>query len=164
MLGLSEAPGIFDLPCGTCDLQSWLVRSGFPTTDQTRAPCTENMQSATRLPGKSPKCSVQFSHSVVSDSLQPHELQHTRPPCPSPTLRVYPNPCPSSWWSHPAISFSVAPFSSCPQSLPGSSPKCYLLLILKIAKWIVCFEKLIFKKKYINLQCTCYQSRYYIIL
>ena len=67
--------------------------------------------------------SVQFS-SVQSfsqsDSLQPHELQHTRPPCPSPTPGVYPNSCPMSWWCHPAISASVIPFSSCPQSLPAS--------------------------------------------
>ena len=64
--------------------------------------------------------SVQFSHSVVSDSLQPHEPQHVRPPCPSPTPRVYPNPCPSSQWCHPTISSSVVPFSSCPQSFPAS--------------------------------------------
>ena len=64
--------------------------------------------------------SVQFSHSVVSDSLWPHGLQHTRPPCPSPTPRVYPNSCPLSQWCHPAISSSVVPFSSCPQSLPAS--------------------------------------------
>ena len=62
--------------------------------------------------------SVQFSCSVMSDSLRPHELQQTRPPCPSPTPRVHPNPCPSSWWWHPTISSSVVPFSSCPQSLP----------------------------------------------
>ena len=70
------------------------------------------------------KCSVQFSHLVVSDSLWPHELQHARPPCPSPTPGVYSNPCPSSWWCHPTNSYSVIPFSSCPQSLPasGSSP------------------------------------------
>ena len=64
--------------------------------------------------------SVQFSHSVVSDSLWPHEPQHTRPPCPSPTPRVYSDSCPSSRWCHPAISSSVVPFSSCPQSLPAS--------------------------------------------
>ena len=64
--------------------------------------------------------SVQFSRSVVSDYLWPHELQHTRPPCPSPTPRVYSNSCPSSRWYHPAISSSVVPFSSCPQSLPAS--------------------------------------------
>ena len=64
--------------------------------------------------------SVQFSRSVVSDSLWPHEPQHTRPLCPSPTPRVHPNPCPSSWWCHPTISSSVIPFSSCPQSFPAS--------------------------------------------
>ena len=63
---------------------------------------------------------VQFSHSVMSDSLRPHEPQHTRPPCPSPTPRVHPNPCPSTQWCHPAISSSVVPFSSCPQSFPAS--------------------------------------------
>ena len=64
--------------------------------------------------------SVQFSHSVVSDSLWPHESQHTRPPCPSPTPGVHPDSCLSSQWCHPAISSSVVPFSSCPKSLPGS--------------------------------------------
>ena len=64
--------------------------------------------------------SVQFSSSVVSDSLRPHELQHTRLPCPSPTPRIYPNPCSSSRGCHPAISSSVVPFSYCPQSLPAS--------------------------------------------
>ena len=64
--------------------------------------------------------SVQFSRSVVSDSLWPHELQHARPPCPSPTPRVHSNSLPLSRWCHPAISSSVIPFSSCPQSLPAS--------------------------------------------
>ena len=64
--------------------------------------------------------SVQFSHSVMSNSLRPHELHHARPPCPSPTPGVHPNSCPSSRWCHPAISSSVVPFSSCPQSLPAS--------------------------------------------
>ena len=63
---------------------------------------------------------VQFSRSVVSNSWQPHEPQHARPPCPSPTPVVYPNPCPLSQWCHPTISSSVIPFSSCPQSLPAS--------------------------------------------
>ena len=66
---------------------------------------------------------IQFSsisHSVVSDSLQPHELQHARPPCLSPTPGVHSNSHPSSRWCHPAISSSVVPFSSCPQSLPAS--------------------------------------------
>ena len=70
--------------------------------------------------GKSKFSSVQLSHSVVSDFLWPHELQHTRPPCPSPTPRVHSNSCPSSQWCHPAISSSVVPFFSCPQSLPAS--------------------------------------------
>ena len=64
--------------------------------------------------------SVQFSRSVVSDSLRPHESQHARPPSPSPTPGVHPNSCASSQWCHPAISSSVIPFSSCPQSLPAS--------------------------------------------
>ena len=64
--------------------------------------------------------SVQFSRSVVSNSLQPHESQHTRPPCPSPTPGAHSNSCPLSRWCHPAISSSVVPFSSCPQSLPAS--------------------------------------------
>ena len=64
--------------------------------------------------------SVHFSHSVMYDSLWPHELQHARPPCPSPTPWVYSNSSSSSRWCHPAISSSVVPFSSCPQSLPAS--------------------------------------------
>ena len=64
--------------------------------------------------------SVQFSHSVVSDSLWPHELQYARVPCSSPTPGVYSNPCPLNQWCHPVISSSVFPFSSCPQSLPAS--------------------------------------------
>ena len=64
--------------------------------------------------------SVQFSHSVMSDSLPPHESQHTRPPCPSPTPGVYSNSCPSSQWCYPTISSSVVPCSSCPQSFPAS--------------------------------------------
>ena len=64
--------------------------------------------------------SVQFSHSVMSDSLQPHESHHARPPCPSPTPRIHSDSCPSSRWCHPAILSSVIPFSSCPQSLPAS--------------------------------------------
>ena len=64
--------------------------------------------------------SVQFSHSVMSYSLRPHESQHARPPCPSSTPRVHSNSCPSTRWCHPAISSSVVPFSSCPQSLSAS--------------------------------------------
>ena len=65
--------------------------------------------------------SVQFSSvTQSSDSLRPHGSQHARPPCPSPTPRVYPNSCPLSRWCHPTISSSVIPFSSCPQSFPAS--------------------------------------------
>ena len=64
--------------------------------------------------------SVQFSRSVMSNSLRPHESQHARPPCPSPSPRVHSNSCPLSRWCHPAIPSSVIPFSSCPQSLPAS--------------------------------------------
>jgi len=64
--------------------------------------------------------SVQFSRSVVSDSLRPHESQHARPPCPSSIPRVHSDSRPSSQWCHPAISSCVIPFSSCPQSLPAS--------------------------------------------
>ena len=73
--------------------------------------------------------SVQFSCSVVSDSLRPHESQHARPPCPSQTPRVYSDLCPLNQWCHPAISSSVVTFSSCPQSLPasGSFPMSQLL-------------------------------------
>ena len=64
--------------------------------------------------------SVQFNCSVVSDSLRSHEPQHARPPCPSPTPGVHPNPCSLSRWCHPTISSSVVPFSSCPQSFSAS--------------------------------------------
>ena len=64
--------------------------------------------------------SVQFSCSVVSDSLRPHESQHARPPCPSPTPKVHPKPHPLSRWCHPTITSSVVPFSYCPQSFPAS--------------------------------------------
>ena len=66
------------------------------------------------------RLSVQFSHLVMSDSLWPHESQHARPPCPSPTPGVHSDSRPSSQWCHPAISSSVVPFSSCPQSFPAS--------------------------------------------
>ena len=75
------------------------------------------------LPAVSICLSVQFSHSVMSDSLQPHELQHARPPCPSPTSGVHSNSCPSSQRCYPAISSSVVPFFSCPQSLRRQQKK-----------------------------------------
>ena len=70
----------------------------------------------TKIMASSHICSVQFSRSVMSDSLLPHESQHARPPCPSPTPGVRPNPCPLCRWCHPAISSSAVPFFSCPQS------------------------------------------------
>ena len=70
--------------------------------------------------GYFPQDTVQFSRSVVSDSLRPYEPQHARPSCPLPTPRVHPNPCPSNWWCHPNISSSVISFSSCLQSFPES--------------------------------------------
>ena len=78
--------------------------------------------------------SVQFSRSVVSDSLWPHESQHARPPCPSPTPGVYSNSCPSSQWCHPAISSSVIPFSSSPQSFPASESFPWVNSLHEVAK------------------------------
>ena len=75
---------------------------------------------ATRKTLQSMLSSVQFSCSVLSDSLWPHGLQHARLPCPSPTPRACSNSCPSSWWCHPTISSSVVPFSSCLQSFPAN--------------------------------------------
>ena len=102
------------------------------------------------ITNRNPHQSVQFSHSVMSDSLWPHESQHTRPPCPSQAPRVYSNSCPSSRWCHPAISSSVIPFSSCPQSLPapGSFPMSQLFA-----------ETLIVEIKYLSfysMPLSCY--------
>ena len=82
----------------------------------------------TRALGRVSKPSIHFSCSVVSESLQPHEPQHTRPPCPSPTPGVYSNSCPLCQWCHPTISSSFFPFSSCLQSFPasGSFPMSHL--------------------------------------
>ena len=89
------------------DLPNWGIKPRSPALQADSLP--------TELRGKPVfQPSVQFSSSVVSNSLQPHESQHTRPPCPSPIPRVYSNSCPSSRWCHPAISSSVVPFSSCP--------------------------------------------------
>ena len=79
--------------------------------------------------------SVQVIRSVVSDFLQPHESQHARPPCPLPTPGVHSNSCPSSWWCHPAISSSVVPFPSCPQSLTASVFSNESTLRMKWAKY-----------------------------
>ena len=95
-----------DLPDPGIQPKSSALAGGFFTTEPSGKPLFQSVS--------------QFSHSVVSDSLRPHESQHIRPPCPSPTPRVYSNSCPSSWWCHPIISSFVVPFSSCPQSLPPS--------------------------------------------
>ena len=73
-----------------------------------------------RTVGLTTLSSVQYSRSVMSNSLRSHEPQHARPPCPTPTPGVHPNSCPLSWWCHPTISSSVVSFSSCPQSLPST--------------------------------------------
>jgi len=89
---------------------SWLSGIDFHLSDNER--CWPSVLCSFR--------SDQISRSVESDSLRPHEAQHARPPCPSPTPGVHSNSLPSSQWCHPAISSSVVPFSSCPQSLPAS--------------------------------------------
>ena len=91
--------------------------------------------------------SVQFSCSVVSNSLRPHELQQARPPCPSPTPRVHSNSCPSSRWCHPAISSFVVPFSSCPQSLPASVFSNESTLCMRWPKYWSCRFSIIPSKK-----------------
>ena len=101
----SPIPGVYS---NSCPLSRWC----HPTISFSVVPFSFLLQSF--------PASVQFSHSVVSDSLWPHEPQHARPPCPSPTPRVHPNPCTLSQWCHPTISSSVIPFSSCLQSFPAS--------------------------------------------
>ena len=89
------------------------TRRGLPHWDSSDRWCSVSVKSLNTT-------SVQFSHSVVSNSLWPHKPEHARPPCPSPAPGVHPNPCPLSRWCHPTISSSVLPFSSCPQSFPAS--------------------------------------------
>ena len=99
-------------------------KAQFPFQSQRKA-MPRNAQTTTQLYSSHILArSVQFSHSVMSDFLWPHELQHARPPCPSPTPRVYSYSCPLSSWCHPTISSSGIPFSSCLQSFPvsGSFP------------------------------------------
>ena len=87
--------------------------------DHEKAGLKLNIQK-TKFMVSGPISSVQCSRSVVFNSLRSHEPQYTRPPCPSPTPGVHPNPCPLNWWCHPTISSSVVPFTSCPQSFPAS--------------------------------------------
>ena len=110
------------VPFSSC-LQSFPASGSFPMSwlfDQV-AKSAYSLPNLMKTAGWVPTCnSVQFSRSVMSDSLRPHESQHARPPCPSQTPGVYSNSCPSSRWCHPAISSSVVPFSSYPQPLPAS--------------------------------------------
>ena len=100
-------------PCLEWESKMWRLSSHLTTS---------GVKVARQRLRKSNISSVQFSRSVVSDSLWPHESQHARPPCPSPTPRVHSDSRPLSQWCHLAISSSVIPFSSCPQSLPASEP------------------------------------------
>ena len=101
--------------CHVLGLPTWLLIDTVPHSNKDRVPTL---------------ALVQFSRSVMSNSLQPHESQHARPPCPAPTTGVYVNPCPSSRWCHPVISSSVIPSSSRPQSFPvlGSFPMSQLFI------------------------------------
>ena len=118
-----------------CEPMNWStpglpVDHQLPESTQTHVCCvSDTIKQSHPLSSPSPPAlnlsqhqfsSVYFSHSVMSDSLQSHDLQHARPPCPSPTPGVHSNSHPLSQWCHPAISSSVIPFSSCPQSLPAS--------------------------------------------
>ena len=112
----------------TKNFQLYMLEVGFWRGRGTRDQIAQNLLDHEESKGVPEKhllllhlwlCSVQFSHSVVSDSLQPYESQHARPPCPSPTPGVHSDSCSSSQWCHPAISSSVVPFFSCPQSLPA---------------------------------------------
>ena len=102
------------------------VQAGFRTGRETRdqllmsVGLLKKQESSRKTSTSALSSSVQFSRSVVSDSLWRHELQHAMPPCPSPTPGVHPNPCPLSQWCHPTISSSVVAFCSCPQSFPAS--------------------------------------------
>ena len=111
----SPTPGVHSNPC---PLSRWC----HPTISSSVIPFSFCPQSFPALGSfqMSQFSSVPFSHSVVSYSLRPHESQHARPPCPSPTPGVHSNSRPSNWWRHPAISSSLLPFSSCTQSLPAS--------------------------------------------
>ena len=124
-------PGEFHGQRSLAAYSSWDQRVRHDTHITLAADFSEDTVKATspwiaiwKVPSKKKKAvsqnSVQFSHSVVSNSLRPHESQHARPSCPSPTPGVYPDSCPSSLWCHPAISSSVIPFSSCSQSFQAS--------------------------------------------
>ena len=110
---------VFTASCDCIQLKALLRNLSSPTVITFSHPLELIMQSCHAYLS-SRRASVQFSRSVMSYSLQPHGLQQARPPCPSPTPRVYSNSCPLSRWCHPTISSSVVPFSSSPQSFPAS--------------------------------------------
>ena len=119
---------IFHLRAFTC--LSWNIRS------QNNQKKSKQKRSLGQMVGiQNPFSSVHFSHSVVSDFLWPHGLQHARPPCPSPTPGAYSNSCPLSRWCHPAISSSVTPFSSCLQSSPASGSFSVTVLHIRWPKY-----------------------------
>ena len=114
---LEQVPGIWENI-------SWLAtlwQNKDTTTIWMRVRGNALMKTTSQLSANtSPRLAVQFSQSVVSDSLRPHRLQHTRFLCPSPTPGACLNSCPSSQWCHPTVSSSITPFPSCPQSFPAS--------------------------------------------
>ena len=95
-------------------IEKWYFYPGEGNGNPLQYSCLENPMDRGDWRATVHGVTLQFSRSVMSDSLRPHESQHARPPCPSQTPRVYPNSCPSSWWCHPTITSSVLPFSSCP--------------------------------------------------
>ena len=101
-------------------MKPWSNMCYLQTEKRTKCKCCQLKGLEFSREGNLTSAKVQFSRWVVSDSSQPHEWHHARPPCPSPTPGVYSNSRPSSRWCHPTISSSVVPFSSCPQSLPAS--------------------------------------------
>ena len=119
--GILQARALVWVAISFCNAWKWKVKAKSLSRVRLFAtPWTEDHQAPLSMGWYTQFSSVQSSCSVMSHSLWPHESQHTRPPCPSPTPRVHSDSQPSSQWCHPAISSSVVPFSSCPQSLPAS--------------------------------------------
>ena len=122
MISLNSCKG-YDFWYKYCHLKIKLLHYSlkcFPRNSKYHSYLTPTVTTWYSPPSSFSQSVSQFSHSVVSDSLRPHESQHAKPPCPSPTPGVHSDSHSSSQWCHPAISSSVVPFSSCPQSLPAS--------------------------------------------
>ena len=143
---LSEAPAAIWGPWDKLDDRSCILRMVEEKDRRTTGLMMTFQKSVTscRLINTGLLCSsAQDSCSVMSDSLWPHWPQHARPPCPSPTPGVHPNPCPLSWWCHPIILSSVVPFSSCSQSFPASGSfqmTVYWSFSLFYMRWNLCFD------------------------